>query len=161
MANERFGKVIIGELSDNQTLPSSTAVDSTNMVYIGGQTGGRLWIDVYATTDITISTGNLLYITIEGFTADTAGSATAPFSINNDSGIDGASGTSEPNAHYCLLNKTTGDAELQFSDNDLITQGAIPEDLFKLLSYTWVQLRYETDANESSETVTAFVYDKQ
>ena len=59
-----------------------------------------------------------------------------------------------------LLHKTSADGELAFSAGDLIAQCAIPEDLFNALGYEWVQLKYTTDANESSETVTAFVYNK-
>lgn len=161
MANAYYGKTnIIGELSDAQTLPSATAAASTNMVYIGGQTGGRLWIDVYANTAISIATGQLLSIEIQGYTSDTSGSATSPFSVTNSSGRQGASGTSEDNAHYHILSKTTADDQLDFDQYDLVTQAAIPEDMFRLLSYDYVQLYYTTDANESSEKVDAFVYVK-
>ena len=161
MANAYYGRTnIVGELSDAQDLPSATAVASDSMVYIGGQTGGKLWIDVYANTALSIATGQLLTIEIQGYTADTTGSATSPFSTANQSGIQGASGTLEDNAHYCLLQKTTADDQLDFTQYSLITQGAIPEDMFRLLSYDWVQLYYTTDANESSELVDAFVYVK-
>ena len=55
MANEYYGKQILGELSDDQKLPNAGTVDSTNMVNIAGQTNGKLWIDVYAGTDISIA----------------------------------------------------------------------------------------------------------
>lgn len=157
----KYGKIIVGDMiSDAQTLPSSTSEDSDNMVNVGGQLDGRLWIDVYAGTAISIATGQILYIELQGFTADTAASATSPFTVTNQGGINGASGTLEDNAHIYLLHKTSSDAQLDFDAGDLMCQMAIPEDMFRLLSYDFVQLRYETDANESSETVDAFVYVK-
>jgi len=160
MANNYHGKEILGELSDAQTLPNATSVDSTNMVFVGFQTNGGLWIDVYAETAVTIATGQAFNIELEGYTSDTASSATPPFSTSNAGGIQGASGTAESDAHYYILHKTSADGELAFAAGDLITQCAIPEDLFRLLSYDYVQLKYTTDANESSETVVAFVYAK-
>jgi hypothetical protein len=41
-----YGKQIIGSLSDAQTLPDATSADSTNMVYVGKNTNGALWINV-------------------------------------------------------------------------------------------------------------------
>ena len=161
MANAYYGKQIIGELSDAQALPNATSVDSTNMVEIVGATGGQLWINVYANTAISIATGQLFYIELQGFSADTAASATSPFSTANNGGINPASGTLEDEAHYWLLHKTSGDGQLDFAAGDLVTQCAIPEDMFRLLSYDFVQLRYETDADESStEKVDAFVWIK-
>ena len=160
MANAYYEKNILGELSDAQTLPSTASEDSENMVYIGGPTGGQLWINVYANNAIVIVTGKLFYIELEGWTSDVAANATSPFSITNSGGANHATGILEDNAHYWLLHKTTGDAELQFDAGDLITQCAIPEDMFRLLGYDYVQLRYETDDNESSERVDAFVWIK-
>lgn len=158
MANAYYGKEILGELSDAQTLPNATSVDSTNMVYIGPRTNGKLWIGVYANTAISIATGQAFYIELEGYSSDTAASATSPFSTANKAGYPGTSGTGETDAHYYLLHKTSADGQLDFSAGSLITQCAIPDELFDLLSYTYVQLKYTTDANESSECVDAFVY---
>lgn len=160
MANEYYGKQILGELSDNQTLPNAGTVDSTNMVNIAGQTNGKLWIDVYAGTDISIADDKKFYIELEGYSSDDNDSATPPFSTANSGGMQGASGVLESDAHYYLLHKTADDGALAFSKGSLITQCAIPEDLFRLLKYDFVQLKYTTDADESSETVTAFVYSK-
>ena len=160
MADARYGKTIIGEFSDAQTLPDSGAVDSTSMVYVGGPTGGQQWINVYATTAVTIATGQAFSIELQSYSADTAASAISPFSTSNGGGIPQASGTSEPDAHYYILHKTSADGELAFAAGDLMTQCAIPEDMLRLLSHDYVQLVYTTDANESSETVTAFVWIK-
>jgi hypothetical protein len=130
------------------------------MVYIGGQTGGKLWIDVYANGTVAIATAQAFYIELQGYSSDTAASATAPFSNANQGGIEGASGTAHSVAHMYLLHKTSADDAIAFSAGDLMAQIAIPEDMFRLLGYDYVQLRYETDANESSEKVDAFVYVK-
>lgn len=158
MANTYHGKNIIGKLSDAQTLPNAGAEDSESVVFIGGPTNGKLWIDVYALTALAIASGQIFSIELEGYTTNTPQSSfTAPFTTTNQGGIPGASGTSEPHGAYYLLYKAAGNA-LDFAAGDLITQCAIPEDLFRLLSYDWVQLKYLTDANEESETVDAFVY---
>src|SRR6056297_82752 len=135
---------IHGTLSDDQTLPNAQSEDSDNMVNIVGPTKGNLWIDVYAGTDITTATGQAFNIELEGYTADTAASATPPFS--------------DTDAHYYLLHKTSADGELAFDEGDLITQCAVPEDLLDAQSYDYIQLKYTTDADESSEKVDAFVY---
>jgi len=153
MANTYYGKQILGELSDAQTLPNATAVDSTNMVYVGDNTNGKLWIDVYANTAISIANTFVLHIDLQGFTADTAASATAPFST---AGAVLANTT----PLYRILSITASGGATVFAAGDLMTQCAIPEDLFALLSYDFVQLVYTTTANESAETVDAFVYSK-
>jgi len=152
---------VVGILSDAQTLPNATSVDSTNMVDITGPTKGNMWINVYANTAITIATGQAFNIELEGFTADTAASATPPFSVDNNgmkTSVD--TGTAESDAHFYLLHKTSADGELGFSAGDLVTQVAIPEDLFRALEYDFVQLKYTTDASEVSEKVDAFVFYK-
>jgi len=153
---------IVKVLSDAQTLPSATSVDSTNMVEVGLATKGNLWINVYANTDITIATGQAFNIELEGYTADTAASATPPFSVDNGgmaTSVNGG-GTAESDAHFYLLHKTSADGELAFSAGDLITQIAVPEDLFRALSYDFAQLKYTTDVNESSEKVDAIAFYK-
>jgi len=158
-----YGKQIVGSLlSDAQTLPDGTSVDSTNMVCIAGQTSGKLWIDVYAHTAITIANTYVLHIAMQGFTADTASSATAPHSIANKGGIQGASGTvlTQGTAYYYMMHMTAGTAGVSWTAGDLICQAAIPEDMFRLLSYDYVQLVYTTTATETSESVDAFVYSK-
>ncbi len=161
MAN-RYGKNIVDVmLSDGQTLPSTTSEDSTNMAFVGGKTGGKLRCAVYAKTAISIATGQLLYIELQAYSADTAASATSPFSTaNKGAQANIGSGTLEDNAHMYLLHKTTADGQLDFAAGDLIADIGLPEDNLALLSYDYVQLRYETDANESSETVDAFIYER-
>ena len=159
-----YGKNIVGELplSDAQTLPDSTDDDSTNMVYVGNPTNGQLWINVYANTAITIATGAVFNIELESYSdGDTPASAIAPFTKDNAHGeIANGDGTAETDAHIYLLHKTSADTELAFSAGDLITQCAIPEDMLNAIGHTYVQLKYETDADESSEKVDAFVWVK-
>ena len=160
MANTYHGKQVLGELSDGQTLPNAGTADSTNMVYIGGPTNGKLWIDVYALTALAVSSGNTLSIEFQSYSADTAASAIPPFSTTNKGGIPGASGTAESDAHMYLLHKTSADGALDISAGSLICQMAIPEDLCRLLSHDYVQITYLTDEDLSAQTVDAFVYIK-
>jgi hypothetical protein len=163
MSNAYHGKQILGELSDAQVIGYSGAkADSTNMVEIGGATGGQLWINVYAQTAISIATGEYFYIELESWSADLAASAIPPFSTSNSQGINQATGTAESDAHYYLLHKTSADGALVFAAGDLITQCAIPEDMLRLLSHDFVQLTYITDKTDPGvdETVDAFVWVK-
>ena len=137
-------KNLLGILSDGQALPNATSVDSTNMVNVGGKTNGRIWIDVYANTAISIATGQAFNIELEGYSSDTAASAVSP--------ID--------DAHIYILHKTSADGQLDFAAGALIAQIAIPEDLFDAKSWEYVQLKYTTDADESSEKVDAIAYTK-
>ena len=160
----KYGKIIVGDmLSDAQALGyGGSALDSTNMVNVGGQLDGRLWIDVYAQTAISIASGEYWYVELETFSADTAASAIAPFSADNQGGINGASGTAETNAHQYLLHKTSADGQLDFSAGDFIGQLAVPEDMMRLLGHTFVQLKQITDKTDpgTDETIDAFVYVK-
>ena len=148
MANN-YGKQIITMLSDGQALPDSTGADSTNMAYVGGSTNGGLAISVYAKTAISIATAQAFSIELQAFTSDAGTSATSPFQTG---------GVLEDNAHCYLLHKTSGDGQLDFAAGDLMAQFVIPGEWLDLLSYDWVQLRYLTDADESSETVDAFLH---
>ena len=153
---------IVKVLSDAQTLPNAGSVDSTNMVNIVGATKGNLWINVYANTDITIATAQAFNIELEGYTSDTAASATPPFSKDNEgmATSKNGGGTAESDAHMYLLHKTSADGELAFSAGDLIAQCAVPEDLLRALSYDYVQLKYTTDADEQTEKVDAIAFYK-
>ena len=104
MANAYYGKTILGELSDAQAFPNAAAVDSTNMIYVGGKTGGSLWINVYANTAITIATGQAFNIEFQSYSADTAASATSFITSSNGGATTSfATGTTLANAtvtHY-------------------------------------------------------------
>ncbi len=161
MANAYYGITPIAELSDAQALPNATSADSTNMAYVGTPTNGNLWINVYANTDITIATGQAFNIELESYSADTAASAIPPYSKDNYAGnVTAGDATAESDAHCYLLHKTSADGELAFSAGDLIAQIAVPEDLLNALGHEYVQLKYTTDADESSEKVDAFLYNK-
>ncbi len=128
-------------LSDAQALPNATSGDTTNMVNIGGKTGQKLVMEFYAVTDIAIATGQAFNIEFQAYTSDTGASAVSPIS----------------NAHVYILHKTSADGALAYSAGDLIAEYAIPENLLAENSYDWVQAVYTTDADESSETINAFI----
>lgn len=128
-------------LSDAQALPSGAAADSTNMVRVGGPTGGKTSILVYAATDIDVLTGKTFSIELQAFTADTAASAVSPVA----------------NAHVYGLHKTSADAAIDLAEGDLVTEIAIPEMLLNENSYTYVQLVYLTDDDLSAMKVNSFV----
>ena len=156
MADYRYGRNIVAELSDAQSLGyGGSASDTTNMGYIGGQTGGQLYISVFAHTAISIATGEYWYIEFESYSADTAASAIAPFSTANSAGISQATGTAETNAHIYLLHKTSDDAQLDFAAGDLICEFAVPEVMCRLLSHDYVQLSQVTDKSDpgTDETI--------
>ena len=153
MAN--YGKQVITMLSDGQALPNATAGDSTSMAFIGRRTGGGLVLSVYAKTALAVATGQAFSIELQGFTADTAASATSPFSTSND-GTQG-SGTLEDNAHYYLIHKTSADGALDVSAGAMITQIVLPGELLDQLNYDWIQLVYSTDENLSAQTVDAIL----
>jgi len=128
-------------LSDGQALPNNTAADSTNMVKVGGPTGGKTSILVYAATDIDVLTGKVASIELQAFTSDTAASAVSPITA----------------AHVYGLHKTAADAAIDLAAGDLVTEIAIPDRLLNENSYTWVQLVYATDDDLSAMKVNAFV----
>jgi len=151
---------VVGWLSDNQALPSATTADSTNMVYVGGSTNGALMLSIFANTAISIATGQAFSIELQAYSSDTAASADSFYSEVNLGGINQTTGTVNPEAHIYLLHKTSADAQLDFSAGDLIYECALPDNMLRLVSYDYVQLLYTTDANESSETVDAFIWAK-
>jgi len=156
MADSRYGNNVVAELSDALVIGyGGTTADTTSMAYIGGQTGGQLWLRVYAHTAVSIATGEYWYIEFQAFTADTAASADSPFSTSNSGGINQATGTAETDAHYYPLHKTSADGTLAFAAGDLITEMAIPEKLCRLLSLDYVQLTNITDKTDpgADETI--------
>ena len=128
-------------LSEDQALPNNTSADSTNMVKVGGKTGQKLSILVYATTDIDVLSAKVASIELQAFTADTAASAVSPIA----------------NAHVYGLHKTADDGAIDLASGDLVCEIPIPETLFAENDYTWVQLVYSTDDNLSTMKVNAFV----
>ena len=152
MANAYYGKQILAEISDAQTLPNGTSVDSTNMVYVDGSTNGGLMISVYANNDITIATGALFNIEVETYSADTAASARPPFTFTTSSP---ATKAFQANCHLYILHKTSADGELAFNAGDLMCQYVIPPD--QMWTDTYIQLKYTTDGSEQTEKVDAFI----
>jgi len=129
-------------LSDAQTLgDADTGTDSTNMVKVGGQTGGKTSILVFANTDYEVATGETASIELQAFTADTAASAVSPVT----------------SAHVYGLHKTAADGAIAVDAGDLITEIAIPEYLLSQNAYTWVQLVYLNSEDLQAQSVNAFV----
>lgn len=153
MANAYYGLNILGELSDAQTLPNATTADSTNMVYIAGPTNGKLWIQVRANTAISIADTKQLKIEFEAYSSDTAASAVAPFSTSG--AVHGTATTS-----MAILDVTAAGGTAVWAAGEIMVDFAIPDKMLELLSYDYVQLKYTTTANESSEKVDAFVYSR-
>ena len=159
MANNYHGiPNVVGELSDGQTGPQSTSTDCTAMVYIAGHANDNLWINVYAQTTQTVATGKKFTIELQGYSADTASSADGPFSVGNGGAIpQDAAGTHHNDGHYYIYYTTTADDATIFAAGDLITQVAIPSDLFRQSSYDYVQLVYDADESWTG-LIDAFVY---
>ena len=155
MANN-YGKQVITMLSDGQDLPNNTSVDSDSMAYVGGTTNGSLAISVYANTAISIADTKVFKIDLQGYTSDTAASATSPFSSSN-SGLTGTA-LANATAPYTIFDGLASGGAMAFSKGDLITQVVLPQELLDKLSYDWVQLVYTTTADESSELVDAFLH---
>ena len=155
MADARYGINILGELSDAQALPDNTSADSTNMVFVGGLTNGKLYIQVRACSAISIADSKALTIELETYSSDTAASAIAPFSHD---GAAHSHGSTSMRIFYVLA---SGGA-VTYDAGEIIVDVAVPDQMMALFStpHTYVQLKYTTTANESSETVDAFVYSR-
>lgn len=132
-------------LCDGMTLPNAGSKDSDAIRWVGDQSGVAE-IRVYARTDIAIAAGAKFVIELECYSDDTAASAAPPFT-NSSGWVD--------DAHFHLLYKDSSDDALSFAAGDLITAMAIPQGLLR--NRDWVQLRFTTDADESAESVDAFV----
>ena len=157
----KHGQVPVIQLSAAVELGwAGATADTTVMFNIAGQTNGRLWIYVYANTNITIDSGEYWYIEFQAFTADTAASADSPYSTTNAGGVIGASGTSNNEAHYYLLHKTSADGALAFIAGDLIAEFGIPDTMCRLVGYDWVQLTNITDAADDNSSIDVLVVDR-
>lgn len=116
-------------LSSAQTLPDSTSADSTNTINYGGNSGGKLKIVVKAVTAVAIVNGK--YLTVVA----SYGATSSP------------TDTLDKTILY-KGNKT-------WAAGDTICEEIIPDTL--PATYKYLKLTYTTTADESSETVDAFV----
>ena len=122
-------------LSDAQTLPASaTNVNSTNSVFIGGNSSGELAVSIFAHTDISIADSKALTIAVLGGTTSTATTAT----------------------YRKIYDRTASGAVIAFSAGDLIASFIIPKDFYD--SFDYIRLNYAVTADESSESVDALVH---
>lgn len=120
-------------LSSAQTLPSNNSVASTNVVDYKGNALGLAKIVVKAVTAISIADGKQLKIVAS------YGSTTSPTDTLDK----------------VLFDKTPSGTTLDFAAGDTICEEIISDSLPD--NYRYVKLTYTTTANESSETVDAFV----
>lgn len=148
----------VGWLSDNQALPNAGDGDSANMVDVSPYAENELMISIYANTDIDIAGGQVFYIELEGYSADTSTSADSFYTKDNNQGDLRGTGTLMQEGHMYLFHKSATDGAVDFNAGDLIYEGAVPSKMLKLAGYTHIQLKYTTDADESDETIDAFVW---
>ena len=164
MANNYHGKTILGELMDDLTIDS---VDSTQAVFVGKQTGGNLWVEIYCgTTPVVIEDDEVLEFYLQTCSSSTLGDHEAPITHDNAGGQPNATGTfahAESNeiaadAGTYGLKFTAGSGTLTFASGDLIGEIAIPETMMRLAGHTYVQLKMiETENTGVTGTIDAFV----
>jgi len=121
-------------LSKNQALPAASGnVDSTNVVNYGGNSLGYAKIVVKAHDTITIANGKALTIVASY----------------------GATSSPTDTLNKVLYTATAGSSGISFAAGDTICEEIIPDSLPD--NYKYVKLTYTTTANESTETVDAFI----
>jgi len=121
-------------LSKNQALPAASGnVDSTNVVNYGGNSLGYAKIVVKAHDTITIANEKALTIVASY----------------------GATSTPTDTLSKVLYTATAGSSGISFAAGDTICEEIIPDSLPD--NYKYVKLTYTTTANESTETVDAFI----
>ena len=96
MANAYYGHEIVGELADALSFPTDGSPDNcTQMVYVGNETNGGLWMYVYCNAAIAVASGEEFNIQFVSYSSDTIGSATSPFSNTNNGARPGSTGTAD------------------------------------------------------------------
>lgn len=153
MSENRYGNNVVQEMSSDTKIGYSGAIDCESMGYVGGQTGGQLWIRIYAHTALTIATGEYWYIEFQSYETDTVGSMDSPYSSDNAGGINQAEGTEELEGHYYLYWKDSNDGEAAWLAGDLIVEMAIPEKMLRLVGHKYVNIMNITDRGDVSETI--------
>lgn len=135
MAIYANGKMIDSDLvfSEAQTLPNTTSVDSTNAVWFGAARSNKLQVNVVASTAISIANSKALTIAIQY----------------------GTTSTPDTSLYDVLYTRTASGDAVTFDAGDIICQYTIPGD--KAAAYDYCELVYTTTADESSETVDAFI----
>ena len=161
MANNYHGKTILGELMDNVTIANA---DSTQAVYVGKETGGRLWVEVYVgDTALAMADTDVVTFTLQTDDAGTLGDCEAPITTSNAGGKVGATGTDEHIATHIAadgatygwsITATTGG--ITFAVGDLICEIAVPDTMMRLAGTQYVQLK-TTQSGDPTGTIDAFV----
>ena len=165
MANNYHGKTILGELMDNVTVSSSASTDSTAAVYVGKETGGNLWVEVYAgDTAVVMENTDTLGFYLQSDDAGTLADCEAPVSHDNAGGKVGATGTfahEETNeiaadAATYGLSITAGSGTVTFAAGDLIAEIGIPDTMMRLCGHTYINLK-TIETGDPTGTIDAFV----
>jgi hypothetical protein len=114
-------------LSQAQTLPNNTSVDSTNAVNFSGCRNGKLQVNVIASTAISIEsdTGKVLTIAIQY----------------------GATSTPATSLYDVLYTRTASGSDITFAAGDIICQYMIPAD--KAAAYDYCELVYTTTGTKA------------
>ena len=120
-------------LSKAQALPNAGNVDSTNVVKYGGNSLGYAKIVVKAHNAISIADTKALTIVAKY----------------------GSTNTPTDTLNKVLYTATAGSSGISFAAGDTICEEIIPDSLPD--NYKYVKLTYTTTANESTETVDAFI----
>ena len=158
MANAYYGHTILGELADGLSVPTDGAADNcTQMVYVGNETGGNLWMYIYCNSAITVATGEEFLIQFVSYSSDTIASATSPFSNSNAGGQPNATGTAEADALCYPVYNTSAQGAVAWSAGDLILEFGIPDTMLRLLSHDYVGFTIECDDSDGTGKVDAFI----
>ena len=163
MANNYHGKTILGELMDDLTVDS---VDSTQAVFVGKQTGGNLWVEIYCgTTALVLESGEAMEFYLQTCASSTLGDHEAPISYANAGGQVNATGTvahaetnvlDQADSATYGLKMTAGTVGLTFVVGDLIAEIAIPETMMRLCGHEYVQLKM-IETSDVAGSIDAFV----
>lgn len=120
-------------LSKAQALPNATSRDSTNVVKYGGNSLGFVKIVVKAHSAVSIANEKALTIVASY----------------------GATSTPTDTLSKVLYTATAGSGGITFAPGETICEEIIPDSLPD--DYKYVKLTYTTTANESTDTVDAYV----
>jgi len=162
MANNYHGKTILGELMDDLTIDS---VDSTQAVFVGKQTGGNLWVEIYCgTTPVVIEDDEVLEFYLQTCSSSTLGDHEAPISYANAGGQPNATGTvahdatdvlNADEATYGVYIKAHTNG-ITYTTGDLIAEIGIPDTMMRLCGHEYVQLKM-IETTTVAGTIDAFV----
>lgn len=137
-------------MSNEQTLPNNTSVDSTNIVYLSTLPGALMKCVLVAETDITVSSGQELAIALEVGSTTTQADAHSPLFYNS-------SGVKTPSAApKYIIRKISTDTAITFKAGDRISEDVIVNSMTQG-GERYVQLKYTTNYDASALKVSAYL----